>query len=100
MTDHAGPDPLRWKALTVVCAADANQLRAILRAKSMDTGLDEELKFHLDRQLELLGLLVRNRPVCQRLESVYDGTSNTVLLGGKSLSIHHATLPTWYWAGH
>jgi putative ABC transport system permease protein len=28
------------------------RLRAIFRAKSMDTGLDEELKFHLDRQLE------------------------------------------------
>ena len=28
------------------------RLRAIFRAKSMDTGLDEELEFHLDRQLE------------------------------------------------
>jgi len=28
------------------------RLRAIFRAKSMETGLDEELKFHLDRQLE------------------------------------------------
>ncbi|HEX7679682.1 MAG TPA: permease prefix domain 1-containing protein, partial [Thermoanaerobaculia bacterium] len=28
------------------------RLRAIFRAKSMDTDLDEELKFHLDRQLE------------------------------------------------
>ena len=28
------------------------RLRAIFRAKSMDTGLDEELKFHLGRQLE------------------------------------------------
>ena len=28
------------------------RLRAIFHAKSMDTGLDEELRFHLDRQLE------------------------------------------------
>jgi len=28
------------------------RLRAIFRAKSMDAGLDEELRFHLDRQLE------------------------------------------------
>jgi putative ABC transport system permease protein len=28
------------------------RLRAIFRAKSMDTGLDEELRFHLERQLE------------------------------------------------
>ena len=28
------------------------RLRAILRAKSMDAGLDEELPFHIDRQLE------------------------------------------------
>ena len=28
------------------------RLRAIFRARSMDTGLDEELQFHLDRQLE------------------------------------------------
>jgi putative ABC transport system permease protein len=28
------------------------RLRAIFRAKSMDAGLDEELQFHLDRQLE------------------------------------------------
>ena len=28
------------------------RLRAIFRAKSMDVGLDEELQFHLDRQLE------------------------------------------------
>ena len=28
------------------------RLRALLRAKSMDAGLDEELQFHLDRQLE------------------------------------------------
>ena len=28
------------------------RLRAILRAKSMDANLDEELQFHLDRQLE------------------------------------------------
>src|SRR5215470_5974309 len=28
------------------------RLRAIFRAKSMDAGLDEELQFHLDRQLK------------------------------------------------
>ncbi len=28
------------------------RLRAVFRAKSMDTGLDEEVQFHLDRQLE------------------------------------------------
>ena len=28
------------------------RLRAIFRAKSMDTGLDEELRYHFDRQLE------------------------------------------------
>jgi hypothetical protein len=31
------------------------RLRAIFRAKSMDAGLDEELQFHLDRQLEKPG---------------------------------------------
>jgi prepilin-type N-terminal cleavage/methylation domain-containing protein len=43
------------------------------------------------------GWVIANRPHCRPLADLRDGTSNTVLVGEKALSIRSLETPTWYW---
>ena len=77
------------------------RLRAIFRAKSMDTGLDEELKFHLDRQLEKsIQSGLSPEEARRRVRLDFGGTIQVTEecrdARGTPVSYTHLTLPTIY----
>lgn len=42
-------------------------------------------------------LVIANRPRCMRILEIRDGSSNTVLVGEKSMHPELYDMPTWYW---
>jgi len=43
------------------------------------------------------GLVIPNRPLCLTIASITDGTSNTILVGEKSMNPKDYDSGTWYW---